>query len=242
MKKYFEQLYSKSSKEFYKYLEKRLKENKKTFIVTANPETFMKAENDEQLDKMLNDKEVVKVPDGIAIVKVANWLGYKTKERIAGVDIAVKLLEFGNKQKKSIYLFGAKEEVIIALKEKLINEYPNLKIVGIQNGYIKDKDKVFNDIIKHKPDIVLVALGIPAQEKLIYKYLNKFDKGIFVGVGGSFDVISGLKKRAPKLFIKLNLEWLYRIICEPNRIKRFYNSNVRFIFKSLRKKNKKKLF
>lgn len=239
MKKYFEQLYSKSSKEFYKYLEKNLIDNKKTFIVTANPETFMKAKNDEELHNMLIDEDVIKVPDGIAIVKVANWLGYKIKERITGVDIAVKLLEFGNKQKKSIYLFGAKEEVIIALKEKLSSVYPNLEIIGSQNGYIKDKDKAFKEIIKKKPDIILVALGIPAQEKLIYKYLDKFDKGIFVGVGGSFDVISGTKKRAPKIFIKLNLEWFYRIACEPKRIKRFYDSNVKFIFKALKKSNKK---
>lgn len=239
MKKYFEQLYSKSSKEFYKYLEKNLIDNKKTFIVTANPETFMKAKNDEELHNMLIDEDVIKVPDGIAIVKVANWLGYKIKERITGVDIAVKLLEFGNKQKKSIYLFGAKEEVIIALKEKLSIVYPNLEIIGSQNGYVKDKDKAFKEIIKKKPDIVLVALGIPAQEKLIYKYLDKFDKGVFVGVGGSFDVISGSKKRAPKIFIKLNLEWFYRIACEPKRIKRFYDSNVKFIFKALKKSNKK---
>ena len=89
-----------------------------------------------------------------------------------------------------------------------------------------------NEVLsKEKPDIVLVALGIPLQEKLIYKHLNKFDKGIFVGVGGSFDVISGHKKRAPKIFIKLNLEWLYRILKEPKRLKRFYDSNVKFLFK-----------
>lgn len=239
MKKYFEQLYNKSSNDFCKKIEKKLKNNEKAFIVTANPETFMKAKTDEELHNMLTDKEVIKVPDGIAIVKVANWLGYKIKERITGVDIAVKLLEFGNKQKKTIYLFGAKEEVIDLMTEKLSNEYPDLKIVGSQNGYVKDKDKAFKEIIKKKPDIVLVALGIPAQEKLIYKYLDKFDKGIFVGVGGSFDVISGSKKRAPKIFIKLNLEWFYRIACEPKRIKRFYDSNVKFIFKALKKSNRK---
>ena len=238
MKKYFEQLYNKSSNEFYKKIEKDLKDNKKTFIVTANPETFMKAKNDEQIHNMLIDKNVVKVPDGIAIVKVANWLGYNIKERIAGIDIAVKLLEYGNKDKKSIFLFGAKEEVICALKKKISIEYPNLKIVGSQNGYVKDKDEIFKDIIRMKPDIVLVALGIPIQEKLIYQYLEKFDKGIFVGVGGSFDVISGTKKRAPKIFIKLNLEWFYRIACEPTRIKRFYDSNVKFIFKALKKSNR----
>ena len=91
--------------------------------------------------------------------------------------------------------------------------------------------KIALEGLKQKPDIILVAWGIPAQEKLIYKHLDKFDKGIFVGVGGSFDVISGHKKRAPKIFIKLNLEWLYRIIKEPKRLKRFYDSNVKFLFK-----------
>jgi len=89
---------------------------------------------------------------------------------------------------------------------------------------------VFEEIASLKPDVCLVALGIPVQEKLIYKHLDKFEKGIFVGVGGSFDVISGTKKRAPEFFIKCNLEWLYRIAKEPKRLKRFYNSNVKFIF------------
>ena len=79
-------------------------------------------------------------------------------------------------------------------------------------------------------DIVLVALGMPIQEKLIYKHLNEFDKGIFVGVGGSFDVLSGTKKRAPEFFIQHNLEWLYRITKEPSRLKRFYNNNIKFLF------------
>ena len=80
--------------------------------------------------------------------------------------------------------------------------------------------------------MVLVALGIPQQELLIYNNLNNFNKGIFIGVGGSFDVLSGTKKRAPKLFIKLKLEWLYRIVCEPKRLKRFFRYNVKFLFRS----------
>ena len=87
------------------------------------------------------------------------------------------------------------------------------------------------DIVKKKPDICMVALGIPYQEKLISKYFDKVNKGIYIGVGGSFDVMSGTKKRAPKIFIKLNLEWLYRIMTEPKRLKRFWNSNVKFMFK-----------
>ena len=121
--------------------------------------------------------------------------------------------------------------------ENVIKEkYPNLKIAGMTNGYVEDKDAVFKKIKKAKPDICLVALGIPAQEKLIYKHLDEFDKGIFVGVGGSLDVLSGTKKRAPKLFIKLNLEWLYRIAKEPKRLKRFWDNNVKFIFEVKKEK------
>lgn len=231
MRNLFDRLYSRSELEFHKYLLDRIKKNEKTFIVTANPETFMKSEIDNEIEKLLLDEKAILVPDGIGIVKAAKMLDYDIKERITGIDIAYKLLEYGNKLKKSIYLFGSKQEVIDDLIKVIETDYPNLKIVGAKNGYEKDKDKVFSDIIKKEPDIVMVALGIPAQEKLIYKHLNSFKKGIFIGVGGSFDVISGHKKRAPKIFIKLNLEWLYRIAKEPSRLRRFYDSNVKFLFK-----------
>ena len=231
MKELFNRLYNQSSSSFYNLLEKKLINNDKTFIVTANPETFMMSENDEEMKKLLLDSETILVPDGIGIVKAGRSIGYDIKERITGIDIANKLLNFGNNEQKTIYLFGAKEEVITSLKEVLTKEYPNLKIVGAKDGYVKDRDKVFEDILKKEPDIILVALGIPYQEKLIYKHLKKFKKGIFVGVGGSFDVISGHKKRAPQFFIKHNLEWLYRIVKEPSRIKRFYDSNIKFMFK-----------
>lgn len=236
MKELFDKLYNKSEESFYEILEKNLSQNKKTFIVTANPETFMMSEKDEEMRKLLLDNDTFLVPDGIGIVKTARMINYDVKERITGIDIANELLKLGNKQKKSIYLFGAKQEVIDSMEKVLKESYPNLNLVGMSNGYEKDKDKIFEKIVKTKPDIVLVALGIPLQEKLIYKHLDKFDKGIFVGVGGSFDVISGHKKRAPKIFIKLNLEWLYRILKEPKRLKRFYDSNVKFIFKVRRQK------
>lgn len=203
----------------------------KTFVVTANPETFMISEKNEDVRKMLLDKETVMVPDGIGVLKAGKKIGYNIEERITGIDIANELLKFGNEQKKSIYLFGSKQEVIDSMKIVIKEQYPNLKLVGTSNGYVTDKDKVFDEIVKLEPDIVLVALGIPLQEMLIYKHLNRFKKGIFVGVGGSFDVMSGMKKRAPKIFIKLNLEWLYRIMKEPKRLKRFYDSNVKFLFR-----------
>ena len=231
MKKLFDKMYKKEEGEFNKIIHNNLTKDKKMFIVTANPETMMKSETDTELNKLLNDKDTILVPDGIGVVKASKMIGYDVKERIAGIDIANTLLDYGNELKKSIYLFGSKQEVIDSMKEVLKEKYPNLKLVGSSNGYVQDKDKVFEEMSKLKPDIVLVALGIPLQEKLIYKHLSLFDKGIFVGVGGSFDVISGHKKRAPQIIIKLNLEWLYRIICEPKRLKRFYDSNVKFMFR-----------
>ena len=231
MNELFDKLYSKSEESFYKILNKNLKSDKKMFIVTANPETFMISEKNEDVRKMLLDKETVMVPDGIGVLKAGKKIGYNIEERITGIDIANELLKFGNEQKKSIYLFGSKQEVIDSMKIVIKEQYPNLKLVGTSNGYVADKDKVFDEIVKLEPDIVLVALGIPLQEMLIYKHLNRFKKGIFVGVGGSFDVMSGMKKRAPKICIKLNLEWLYRIMKEPKRLKRFYDSNVKFLFR-----------
>ena len=237
MKELFKRLYKDSAESFYQKLYTYLKKNEKEFIVTANPETFMMSTKDSEMKKLLDNKNTILVPDGIGIVKATKKLGYDIKERITGIDIAYKLLEYGDKEKKTIYLFGSKPEVITSMKEVLKEKYPGIKLVGASDGYVKDRDKVFNEIIKLSPDIILVALGIPYQEKLIYKHLDKFKKGIFVGVGGSFDVISGHKKRAPKLFIKLNLEWLYRIVSEPKRLKRFYDSNVKFLFQ-VKKYNK----
>ena len=231
MKKYFDKLYRDGQTEFYNEIETDLKDEKRKFIVTANPETFMIGERDPEMGKLLLDNDTTLVPDGIGIVKAAQMMHYNIRERIAGIDIAYKLLEFGHQQKKSIYLFGAKPEVVADLVKVIRERYPDLNIAGTDNGYVNEKDAVFEKMKKLEPDIILVALGIPVQEKLIYKHLKDFKKGIFVGVGGSFDVISGHKKRAPQIFINWKLEWLYRIVTEPQRLKRFYESNVKFIFK-----------
>lgn len=231
MKKIFERLYTKSFTSFCELLKNKIDNNEKTFIITANPETFMLSEQDFEMQKMLNDKNVTIVPDGIGVVKAAKMININVKERIAGIDIAKFLLEYANEKKLKVYLFGSKEEVIVGMKNVIKKDYSSIKLVGATNGYVTDKDNEFKNIKKATPDIVMVALGIPAQEKLIYKHLDEFKKGVFIGVGGSFDVLSGTKKRAPKIFIKLNLEWLYRIMCEPKRLKRFWNSNVKFLFK-----------
>lgn len=229
-------LYINNKKECYKLIENKLKNKEKEFIITANPETYMLSRKDSEISDMLYNKNNLIVPDGISIVKTSNLLGYNIKERITGVDLAEHLLTLANENKYKVYLFGASEEVIEKLTGIINTKYPNINLVGGTNGYMKDKDGVMNYIKTTNPDIVMLALGIPLQEKLINKHINDFKKGIFIGVGGSFDVISGTKKRAPRIFIKLNLEWLYRIASEPKRITRFIKHNIKYLIVILKEK------
>lgn len=231
MKDILEKIYNEEENIFYSILEDLLITNKKKFIITVNPEIIMKSyKNIEIKEMLLNDNNIL-VPDGISIIKKAKQYNINIKKRITGVDISSKALEICNKNKKSIYLFGSKKEVLDKLIININQKYPNINIVGFSDGYVEDKDKIMQEIISLSPDLILIALGVPNQELLINKYIEKAKKGVFIGVGGTFDVLSGCKKRAPKLFIKLNLEWLYRIICEPTRLKRFIQNNIVFMFK-----------
>ena len=240
MRKYYEKIYKLGYNAYKEVLMDCLANNKKNFVITANPETLMIGAKNKEFNEILLRDDVSIVPDGIGVVKAGQFLGYPIKERVTGVEIAKSLLELADSKKKSIYLLGARKEVIAKFVDKISKEYPNIVITGYTDGYVKDKDAVFENIVKLEPDIVLVALGIPQQEMLIGKFYDQFDKGIFVGVGGSFDVLSGMKKRAPEIFIKLNLEWLYRICKEPKRLGRFVKSNVMFLFKIIKLKLKGK--
>lgn len=242
MENYFQKLYSKHKDDFYKLVRENMLNNIKMFIVTANPETFIWAKKDLEVNDLLLDKNVTVIPDGISIVRAAKILKYSVKERITGIDLAEYLLDEANKKHLNVAFLGATSEVQTLLKKRINEVYPNIKIVAAKDGFTTDRDEFFQDLTKKDADIILVALGIPNQEKIIYKHFKNFKKGIFVGVGGSLDVISGLKKRSPKIFIKLHLEWFYRLIKEPNRFGRFYENNIKFMFKiiKLRFSNKNK--
>lgn len=229
MRKYFGNLFYKTKKDLCEIIIEKLKKEQKMFIITANAETLMNAKKDNELNKILLDKKNYITADGISIVKGAKILKLAKLNKITGIELMSDMLNIANKYKSKIYLFGASEKVLNALKEKITNQYKNINIVGSHNGYNYKDNEIYNEIKKDKPDMVFVALGIPKQEKFINKC--NVNKGIFIGVGGSFDVLSGCKKRAPKIFQKLNLEWLYRIIKEPKRLKRFYHNNIKFLLK-----------
>ena len=209
-----------SMAEFLQILEKRLVDEQKTFVVTANPEIVMYANKDKQYYKALAKADFI-VPDGIGVVIASKILKNPLKERVAGFDLMGNLLKLAAKKNLRVYFLGAKEKTVEKTVNNIQKTHPGLQIVGYHHGYFDiDDEKIATTIAELKPDLVFVALGYPKQEFWIERYLHRFDKGIFMGVGGSFDIWAGEAKRAPDLWIKLHLEWLYRIIQEPKRIKR----------------------
>lgn len=199
---------------------RNIEEQKKTFVVTANPEIVMFAKKNPHYQEIVDTANIV-IADGIGVVIGSKILKNPLPERIPGYELVTSLLDTAEEKKLRVYFLGASEEVIESLKVKVHNRYPNLVIAGARNGYFEKGDSsVVGEIVQSNPDIVLVALGCPGQEEWIHKNINAFDKGIFIGVGGSFDVLSGKVKRAPVIWQKLNLEWLYRLIKQPSRLKR----------------------
>ncbi len=227
---YLKRIYSGSAAEFTARAAEGMLAGKKQFVVTANPEILMRAsKGDEEASRLLCLPETLVAPDGISVVKAMRRCGLPVQERVTGVDLAQGLLEAAGQNGRTVCLLGAREEVVATLAAKYRERYPAMTL-RFHNGYDGDKDDLMAGFAAMKPDLVLVALGVPAQEKLIARHLDAFEKGTFVGVGGSFDVLSGLKRRAPEFFIRTNTEWLYRIVREPARFKRFYESNIKFLF------------
>jgi len=201
--------------------EEMLNGNSPNLIVTPNPEIVMKAKEDLDYKKILNEASLV-IPDGIGIIKGANILGTPLKERVAGYDLICNLLEKYKDGSKTFYFWGSKPGVAEIAKQKLEEKYPDIKILGTDDGYFDDEKKkqIVEKLSNLKPDVLLVGTGFPRQEKLIKELMPLNIFKIAIGCGGSIDVLSGTVKRAPKLFIKLHIEWSWRLIKEPSRIGR----------------------
>ncbi|ACA38651.1 Putative N-acetylmannosaminyltransferase [Lysinibacillus sphaericus C3-41] len=185
--------------------------------MTADPEVVMQANENPTVKGYLNQATYI-CADGIGVVKAAQILGDSLPERVTGYDTMVKLLEVGQQKRFKVYLLGAQKETIEKTIANIHKNYPNVEVVGYQDGFFDwNNNHIADDIAALQPDLVFVALGVPRQEKWITENLDKFSKGVFIGVGGSFDVIAGTVKRAPVIWQKLNLEWLYRLLRQPSR-------------------------
>lgn len=217
-------------------IEEFLRASSPHLIVTPNPEMIVAAQKDQELKEIINNASL-RLPDGISMVVVSRILGRPLRERVTGIDFLLKAVELSSRRGYKLFLLGGKPGVAQEAGLKLIEQFPGLNIVGTHDGYF-DKDiepacrssdehrsegrviKVIKVIKDTKPDILFAGLGAGRQEKWLAKYLKELNVPVCVGVGGSFDVISGKKKRAPKWIQSLYIEWLYRLVTEPERWKR----------------------
>ncbi|SFH76654.1 WecB/TagA/CpsF family glycosyltransferase [Pisciglobus halotolerans] len=209
-----------TKKEFIQFFLERINKKEKTFVVTANPEIVMFAKNNPFYYKIIKKANYV-VPDGVGVIKGAQLLGSPLAERVPGFELMLALLQEANLNQLRVYFLGAKQEVVEKAVAQVRKDYPLIQIAGYHDGYFDLKDKkMINEVQGTQPDIVFVALGFPKQEKWISQYLETAEKGILMGVGGSFDVLSGNARRAPKFFLDHNIEWFYRLLKQPSRFGR----------------------
>lgn len=194
-----------------------------SMIFTPNPEIVMMAQKDLEYKDILAEGDLV-IPDGIGIILASRIKKLGIEKRLPGIELMESILKYCNNAKKSIYLLGSSGENVKTAAENIQEKYPNIIIEGYHDGYFDDAEelKIVDKINEVKPDILFVALGAPKQEKWMYKYRKILNVNVAMGVGGAIDVWSGAVKRAPKIFRKIGLEWFYRIVTNPKRIKRAF--------------------
>lgn len=222
-------IYNTTLRDTVELLKEYLKGDSLKKIYTPNTEIVMIAKDDKALRELLNRGDWV-IPDGIGLIYGSKIQGKPLKERVTGFDTSMKLLEIANENKYSLYLLGGKEGVASEAAKNVSEKYPGIRIAGHHHGYfkgshtgVKDSEeelKIIDDINKNNPDIIFVGLGFPKAETWIDSNSNRLNAKVIIGNGGVMDILAGNAKRAPEIYQKLGLEWLYRLIKDPSRIKR----------------------
>ena len=199
-------------------------------VVTINPEMM----SNPDMIEIVNNAQLV-IPDGIGVEIGLKISGHNVR-RIPGIQFAYRMLEECAKSNKTVALVGTKPEIVKQAAENLTENIPDLNIVYVQDGYFKDDYRVLKELEETQPRLVLCALGSPKQELFILEAMKQLPESLFIGVGGSFDVWSGYVQRAPEIWQKLGLEWLYRTLKEPQRFKRIFPTLPLFVMRVLKEK------
>ena len=211
-------------------------------LMGVNADKINQCHEDEKIKKIVNESGIINA-DGASVVLASKFLGAPVPERVAGIDLMQNLLELSNKKGYSVYFFGAKEEILQDMLKIFEERYPALNVVGYRNGYFSPKDEKYiqEDIKEKKPNFVFVGITSPKKEYIIQSFMDNGINAVFMGVGGSFDVLSGHIKRAPLWMQNAHLEWLFRVANEPKRLfKRYFVGNVTFSQRVLDEKRKSK--
>ena len=189
------------------------------YVVTPNPEIVWLARKLPELKTALNGADLV-IPDGIGIIYGARILGTPLKERVPGIELTDELLAYAASTGLPVFLLGAKPGVAERAGDNLKKQHPGLQIVGCGDGYFKEDAPVLARLRESGARLILVCLGFPRQELWMAAHRDEVGQALMLGVGGSMDVFAGDVKRAPEAWCRVGLEWLYRLICQPSRIKR----------------------
>lgn len=220
------------------YLTKAIEAGIPHHVITVNPIMVMAALENPAHMAMMQSAELI-VPDGTGVVWASERAGNPVMERVPGYELLHELMKVGDEHGWKVYLLGSGSEVVQETARRLASRYPGVQIVGYHDGYFKaEKDQeVIDKVVKAAPDLLFVARGADTQDPWIEKYKDQLGIPLMMGVGGSFDVISGRTKRAPVVFQKLRLEWLYRVLREPSRLPRML-ALPKFVVKVLREGEK----
>ena len=196
-----------------------LRGDKAAYVVTPNAEIAYEALHDVQLREMLNGADLM-LPDGAGVVLASKLLRTPVKQKVAGVDFAAGLLGILERNGQSLYLLGGKTGIGELAAQKMLEAHPQLRIAGITDGYFQDEAPVIAKINASGADALFVCLGAPKQERFMVQHQQELHVHLMAGLGGSLDAFAGTVQRAPAWMIRLNLEWLYRLIREPKRFRR----------------------
>ncbi|MCI0490211.1 MAG: WecB/TagA/CpsF family glycosyltransferase [Blastocatellia bacterium] len=202
------------------------------YMVVVNAAKAVAASRDERLRSVLDEADLV-TADGMSVVWASRLLGRPLKERVTGIDLFERLLARAEARELQVYFLGAREEIVRALVERLTTQYPNLRVAGYRNGYFdqSEAEAVAEEIKRSRADLLFVAIGSPAQEYWIRSNLSRTGVRFAMGVGGSFDHLSGRARRAPQWMQRTGLEWLYRLLREPRRLwRRYLVGNTLFVW------------
>lgn len=209
---------------------KDLAERKRGWLCTVNVAILMMMRGDARLQQFVDRASII-VADGQPLVWIAPWLDKPLPERVTGVDLVESICARAVVEKKSIYLLGATSSIVEILANRLRNKFPGLQ-VDYADGYFSSNDAVTraDKVRQSGASILLVGMGVPRQEFFIEKQWERLGVGMAIGVGGSFDVLAGLRRRAPIWVQSLGLEWTHRMLQEPRRLfKRYLVTNLQFI-------------